>query len=275
MYTRSRTRPRLHTEADPHVLEELRRAKDISMACLTKKQRNAKFRRFANCEELDRFLLAAGAYFDALFRSLQDTPQPGSPAEEGGSPAPAALGGIPDRAFLERTTVDNDHIDVQVKGKQMAMAYATILLKEGSNYNQLHNEEIFFEALYEFTARVTNTKFDRKYWSIVESELGRLFRSPVRPRASSRPLAPRARGLTAAVCAARRATTRPSASASSPRRCCRRASSGYSGSGSARTPTSSRPPRPAGSARGPATARDARTAGYRSTGWWRRPGSRR
>ena len=94
---------------------------------------------------------------------------------------PAALGGIPDRAFLERTTVDNDHIDVQVKGKQMAMAYATILLKEGSNYNQLHNEEIFFEALYEFTARVTNTKFDRKYWSIVESELGRLFRSPVRP----------------------------------------------------------------------------------------------
>ena len=85
----------------------------------------------------------------------------------------------------------------------MAMAYATILLKEGSNYNQLHNEEIFFEALYEFTARVTNTKFDRKYWSIVESELGRLFRSPVRPPAPSRPLAPRGRGLTARLCALR------------------------------------------------------------------------
>ena len=32
-------------------------------------------------------------------------------------------------------------------GKEMAMAYATILLKEGSNYNQIHNEEVFFEAL--------------------------------------------------------------------------------------------------------------------------------
>jgi|EP01046_Picozoa_sp_COSAG06_P042965 hypothetical protein len=31
---------------------------------------------------------------------------------------------------------------------------------------------------YDFTARVTNTKFDRKYWHIVECELGRMFRSP-------------------------------------------------------------------------------------------------
>jgi hypothetical protein len=77
--------------------------------------------------------------------------------------------------------------------------YATILLKEGSNYNQIHNEEVFFEALcvslrqraaprseltsvharsYDFTARVTHTKFDQKYWHIVECELGRMFRSP-------------------------------------------------------------------------------------------------
>ena len=73
------------------------------------------------------------------------------------------------------------------------------MLKEGSNYNQIHNEEVFFEALcvslrqraaprsaltsvharsYDFTARVTNTKFDQKYWHIVECELGRMFRSP-------------------------------------------------------------------------------------------------
>jgi hypothetical protein len=54
---------------------------------------------------------------------------------------------VPDNAFLERTNVDSDHYEVQLRGKEMAMAYATILLKEGSNYNQLHNEEVFFEAL--------------------------------------------------------------------------------------------------------------------------------
>jgi hypothetical protein len=118
----------------------LRRAKDISMNCLTKKARTSKFRRFANSEALDRFLLAAGAYFDALFRSQQE-------AEGDGAPDPSGRTGVPGNAFLERTTVENDHYEVQLRGKEMAMAYATILLKEGSNYNQIHNEEVFFEAL--------------------------------------------------------------------------------------------------------------------------------
>ena len=110
------------------------------MNCLSKKARTPKFRRFAQSEVLDRFLLAAGAYFEALFRAQQ---------EPNGDDAPQAPGraGLPSTAFLERTTVENDHYEVQLRGKEMAMAYATILLKEGSNYNQIHNEEVFFEAL--------------------------------------------------------------------------------------------------------------------------------
>lgn len=110
------------------------------MNCLTKRMRTSKFRRFANTEALDRFLLSAGTYFDSLFRSQQE-----SAAATEGSEAPAS--GVPDNAFLERTNVDSDHYEVQIRGKEMAMAYATILLKEGSNYNQIHNEEVFFEAL--------------------------------------------------------------------------------------------------------------------------------
>lgn len=175
MQGRRQTGSRLLMEADPHVLQELRRAKDISMNCLSKKARTSKFRRFANSEVLDRFLLAVGAYFEALFRSQQEAD--GRMATE--SPGqPAGRMGVPSASFLRRTTVDNDHYDVQLRGKEMAMAYATILLKEGSNYNQIHNEEVFFEALYDFTARVTNTKFDRKFWHVVECELGRMFRSP-------------------------------------------------------------------------------------------------
>ena len=111
------------------------------MNCLTKKARTSKFRRFANSEALDRFLLAAGAYFEALFRSQQELDGSGA------APQPSGRAGLPSTAFLERTSVDNDHYEVQLRGKEMAMAYATILLKEGSNYNQIHNEEVFFEAL--------------------------------------------------------------------------------------------------------------------------------
>lgn len=45
--------------SDPGVLEELRRAKEISLNCLGKQERTPRFRRFVNGEKLDRFLLAA------------------------------------------------------------------------------------------------------------------------------------------------------------------------------------------------------------------------
>ena len=48
--------------------------------------------------------------------------------------------------------------------KRMAQAYAFILLKEGHNYQQIHNEKIFFEALYDFTVRVTNQRFGPRVW---------------------------------------------------------------------------------------------------------------
>ena len=97
--------------------DRLRRAKDISMNCLTKKSRTSKFRRFANSEVLDRFLLAAGAYFEALFRSQQEPDGDSTPERAG-----QTRGGLPGPAFLERTSVENDHYEVQLRGKEMAMA---------------------------------------------------------------------------------------------------------------------------------------------------------
>jgi hypothetical protein len=48
--------------------------------------------------------------------------------------------------------------------KGMAQAYAFILMKEGHNYQQIHNEKIFFETLYDFTVRVTNQRFGPRVW---------------------------------------------------------------------------------------------------------------
>jgi hypothetical protein len=68
--------------------------------------------------------------------------------------------------------------EVQVKMRDMSIAYAGILMKEGGDFGKIHNECVFYEALYDFTARVLNTRFDRRLWSTVECELGRLFRGP-------------------------------------------------------------------------------------------------
>ena len=53
-------------------------------------------------------------------------------------------------------------LDERMKG--MAQGYAFILMKEGYNYKQVHNEKIFFEALYDFTVRVTNQRFGPRLW---------------------------------------------------------------------------------------------------------------
>lgn len=54
--------------------------------------------------------------------------------------------------------------DLDERMKGMAQAYAFILMKEGHNYQQIHNEKIFFEALYDFTVRVTNQRFGPRVW---------------------------------------------------------------------------------------------------------------
>lgn len=54
--------------------------------------------------------------------------------------------------------------ELAAKMKGMAQAYAFILMKEGHNYQQIHNEKIFFEALYDFTVRVTNQRFGPRVW---------------------------------------------------------------------------------------------------------------
>merc|ERR1711871_321578 len=62
------------------------------------------------------------------------------------------------------------------RSKEMAQIYATILIKH-SNYAKTMQERHFFETLYDFSARVLFTSYDRKTWYEIENELGRLFRS--------------------------------------------------------------------------------------------------
>jgi hypothetical protein len=177
---------------EQNVIEQLQRNKEISMNCLSKKMRTPKFQRFANTDLMDRFLLSSGAYFEELFEGIGRERE----AEAARSPSPAdsqdgqggrgAGGGWRGAGGVEPSLMDtvmrdsllDRSFELQVRQKQMALAYAAILLKEGRNYAQLHNEEQFFEALIEFTCRVVNTKFDRRYWDVVECELGRLWRSP-------------------------------------------------------------------------------------------------
>ena len=163
------------SQIDYRVLEELRRAKDISMNSLAMMQRTTKFQRFVSSELMDRFLLSVGAYFIALFEAEADRRM----QENGGDMSPGAggaRGGMMD-TFMREDKAKQDFV-VQVRMKQMSLAYAAILLKEGTNYRQIHNEEVFFEALIDMTYQVTRQRFDRKYWDIVECELGRMFRSP-------------------------------------------------------------------------------------------------
>jgi hypothetical protein len=39
--------------------------------------------------------------------------------------------------------------EVQVKMRDMSIAYAGILMKEGGDFGKIHNECVFYEALYE------------------------------------------------------------------------------------------------------------------------------
>ena len=149
---------RAPVEIEPDVLEELTRCKKMSLTCLAKRHRTEKFRRFTNTHILDRFLLECQNYFEVLF-----DPQ---------------LGDAGDELKPEQTVETNrGKVEVQMALNQMARAYGLILFKEGVNYSFLHNEQIFFEALYDFCVRVTTTKFDRKYWNAIRLEIGRVLRS--------------------------------------------------------------------------------------------------
>ena len=62
----------------------------------------------------------------------------------------------------DSSNASQSELDEQMK--RMAQAYAFILLKEGHNYQQIHNEKIFFEALYDFTVRVQIQRFNPRAW---------------------------------------------------------------------------------------------------------------
>jgi hypothetical protein len=167
---------------DPAVLADLRQAKAVSLTGLSKQHRTARFRRFVNSASLDRFLLVRDARTAASPR-----PRIGQPLAAGADPYMARLPACVsqecqayiDLKFGDGKTANADSDDeeatsprggqrdsegLQARMKGMAQAYAFILMKEGHNYQQIHNEKIFFEALYDFTVRVTNQRFGPRVW---------------------------------------------------------------------------------------------------------------
>ena len=74
---------------------------------------------------------------------------------------------------------DNDPKEVQIRGKEMALAYAQILLKEAQQLpgSITNNDTSFFEALQTF-AQVVTAQFFPDQRDRVELELDRLFRTP-------------------------------------------------------------------------------------------------
>jgi hypothetical protein len=67
-------------------------------------------------------------------------------------------------------------IEQRAKLREIALVYATILLKH-SNYANTQQEREFFECLYDFSKRVLFTIKNRKLWHAIENELDRVFRS--------------------------------------------------------------------------------------------------
>ena len=68
-------------------------------------------------------------------------------------------------------------LEKRARLKDIALVYATILLKH-SNYVNTQQERQFFESLYDFAKRVLFTINSRKNWHAIENELDRVFRSP-------------------------------------------------------------------------------------------------
>ena len=147
------------------MLTDLRQAKAVSLTGLSKQHRTSRFRRFVNSAALDRFLLVGArpiarwechcvadrraaqecqAYVDLKFGDVEDQ---GEDAEDDSSRAQSS-----------------HQSELDTRMKSMAQAYAFILMKEGYNYQQIHNEKIFFEAFYDFTVRVTNQRFGPRLW---------------------------------------------------------------------------------------------------------------
>lgn len=171
----------------PSQRENLSRNKEMVLAAMKSKGHTNRFKAFCKSETMDQFLHSCIDYFLVFFKLIEEKEKAKNSAErrdalaegkapppESGSPSDAAP--PPANAPSSREIYELE-IEQRSRLKDVALVYATILLKN-SNYANTQQERQFFESLYDFAKRVLFTINQRKNWHAIENELDRVFRSP-------------------------------------------------------------------------------------------------
>ena len=163
------------------------------LAAMKSKGHTNRFKAFCKSETMDAFLHSCIDYFGVYFELKQieeeetarnsaerrDALAEGKtpPTENGSAPSDAAPPPPAATSQETRELMREKELEKRAKLREVALVYATILLKH-SNYANTQQERQFFESLYDFAKRVLFTINNRKNWHSIENELDRVFRSP-------------------------------------------------------------------------------------------------
>ena len=173
----------------PSQRENLSHNKEMVLAAMKSKGHTNRFKAFCKSETMDAFLHACIDYFLVFFKLIEEKEKAKNSAERrdalaegkappsdgGASPSDAANAPLaPPPSSREIFELEEEQ---RSRLKDVALVYATILLKH-SNYSNTQQERQFFESLYDFAKRVLFTINQRKNWHAIENELDRIFRSP-------------------------------------------------------------------------------------------------
>jgi len=160
---------------------------EMVLAAMKSKGHTNRFKAFCKSDAMDSFLHACIDYFLVFFKLIEEREKAKNSAErrdalaEGKAPPEGAAGSDaaappPPNAPSSREIYELE-TEQRSRLKDVALLYATILLKH-SNYTNTQQDQQFFEALYDFAKRVLFTINQRKNWHAIENELDRVFRSP-------------------------------------------------------------------------------------------------
>eukprot|EP00002_Diphylleia_rotans_P027119 TRINITY_DN5425_c0_g1_i5.p1 TRINITY_DN5425_c0_g1~~TRINITY_DN5425_c0_g1_i5.p1 ORF type:complete len:263 (-),score=50.63 TRINITY_DN5425_c0_g1_i5:506-1294(-) len=150
-------RPRSQHILDPK--DGLAKAKDLAFEKIQKQSGSltTSFVKFHKSAMMDEFMSSMVQYFQSLFRYHK--------AHTDSEPHSA------DDITLSATKEEAYHAL-----KDLGVIYANILLVY-SNHEKPLVEKRFFEHLYDYIQYALMAVFDRKYWSAIKKEVGRIFRS--------------------------------------------------------------------------------------------------
>ena len=159
--------------------ESLSRNKEMVLAAMKSSGHTAKFKSFCKSQSMDSFLHACIDYFTIFFdvRKIEE-----DEAAAAAKRAEALANGerpsdLAAAASSRGKELRAKELEQQAQLRNVALVYATILLKH-SNYSNTQQERQFFESLYDFSKRVLFTINNRRHWHAIENELDRVFRSP-------------------------------------------------------------------------------------------------